>query len=242
MTKAPEPTPSHTDADYQAAVHSVRRAIHKYEDCTDSEREVLASDLDGLRQMAEKLETGRVDIVVFGEISTGKSALINALVGHAVTDVNVQGGWTQDVWNVPWDDLGYKIPGLPDSQVMLVDTPGLNEVDGEQHSQIAREAAARADLVLFVTDSDLNDTEYSAILELAASHKPLILVLNKADLYSRKDLAELLEMFRTRRLASVLDAANIVVTQAAPREMEYIIESADGSTRSRMAQAAAQDR
>ena len=133
--------------------------------------------------MAEKLAAGRVEIVVFGEISTGKSALINALVGEAVAEVNVRGGWTKDVWNVGWKGAGYCVPGLADSQVVLIDTPGLNEVDGAQRATMAHEAAARADLVLFVTDSDLNEVEYSALVELAASHKPILLVLNKADLY-----------------------------------------------------------
>ncbi|QEG33358.1 YcjF family protein [Bythopirellula goksoeyrii] len=220
-----------TDVDYQAAVSSVRRAIENYQGCTEAERRVLARDFDELQQMADKLEAGRVDIVVFGEISTGKSALINALVGGNVTQVNVQGGWTKDIWHVPWEGIGYCVPGLANSQVVLVDTPGLNEVEGHERSAIARSSASRADLVLFVTDSDLNETEYSALLELAASHKPIILVLNKADLYSRKDLQELLELFRGRRLINIVDPENVVVTQANPREMEYVIEAADGSTR-----------
>ena len=84
---------------------------------------------------------------------------------------------------MPWESAGYCVPGLADSQVVLVDTPGLNEVDGASRAEMAHAAAARADLVLFVVDSDLNDTEYRALVELAASHKPLLLVLNKADLY-----------------------------------------------------------
>ena len=44
----------------------------------------LQRDLDQLHAMAEKLAAGKVEIVVFGEIRTGKSALINALVGEAV--------------------------------------------------------------------------------------------------------------------------------------------------------------
>ena len=71
---------------------------------------------------------------------------------------------------------------------MLIDTPGLNEVDGAERAEMAHEAAARADLVLFVTDSDLNEVEYSALVELAASHKPILLVLNKADLYTPQEL------------------------------------------------------
>ena len=148
--------------------------------------------------MAEKLEAGRVEIVVFGEISTGKSALINALVGDAVAQVSVRGGWTKDVWHVPWSGAGYCVPGLANSEVVLIDTPGLNEVDGAQRGEMAREAAQRADLVLFVTDSDLNEVEYSALVELAASHKPILLVLNKADLYSRAELAELCPVLRGR--------------------------------------------
>ena len=62
--------------------------------------------------MAEKLAAGKVEIVVFGEISTGKSALINALVGEAVAEVNVRGGWTKDVWNLGWNGAGYVVPGL----------------------------------------------------------------------------------------------------------------------------------
>jgi ribosome biogenesis GTPase A len=66
----------------------------------------LKDDLAALGRMAEKLQSGRVDIVVFGEISTGKSALINALVGDQRASVDVRGGWTKDVWHVPWESAG----------------------------------------------------------------------------------------------------------------------------------------
>ena len=76
--------------------------------------------------------------------------------------MNVRGGWTKDVWHVNWNGAGYCVPGLANSEVVLIDTPGLNEVDGAQRAEMAHEAAQRADLVLFVTDSDLNEVEYSA--------------------------------------------------------------------------------
>jgi uncharacterized protein (DUF697 family) len=97
---------------------------------------------------------------------------------------------------------------------------------------MAHAAASRADLVIFVTDSDLNDTEYRALVELAASNKPLLLVLNKSDLYRPDQLEDLLTLFRGPRLAGIVDPKNIVTTQADPRDVEYIIESADGRTRS----------
>ncbi len=219
------------DRDYEAAMNSVRSAIATFRGCSPDERAALQRDLDQLHAMAEKLAAGKVEIVVFGEISTGKSALINALVGEAVADVNVRGGWTKDVWNLSWKGAGYCVPGLADSQVVLIDTPGLNEVDGAQRALMAHEAAARADLVLFVVDSDLNDVEYSALLEIAATHKPIILVLNKADLYSPNDLSDLMSVFTGPRLAGIVDSQNVVPTTADPRQLEYFVESADGTAR-----------
>ncbi|MFO0791918.1 MAG: GTP-binding protein [Pirellulales bacterium] len=224
-------TLSGLDNDYEAAMNSVREAIERFRGGTPDERAALARDLDQLHAMAEKLAAGQVEIVVFGEISTGKSALINALVGEAVAAVNVRGGWTKDVWNLNWKGAGYCVPGLADSQVVLVDTPGLNEVDGAQRAAMAHEAAARADLVLFVVDSDLNEVEYSALVELAATHKPIILVLNKADLYPPQELAELMSVFQGGRLAGVVDPQNVVTVKADPRQVEYYVESADGTTR-----------
>jgi small GTP-binding protein len=219
------------DSDYDAALGTVRHAIERFRGGTPQEREELERELDQLHSMAEKLVAGKVEIAVFGEISTGKSALINALVGEAVAEVNVRGGWTKDVWNLGWKGSGYIVPGLDNSQVILVDTPGLNEVDGAQRAAIAHEAAARADLVLFVTDSDLNEVEYSALVELAASHKPILLVLNKADLYSPKEIEELMSVFKGPRLAGIVDPENVIVVKADPRQVEYYVESADGRTR-----------
>jgi uncharacterized protein (DUF697 family) len=78
----------------------------------------------------------------------------------------------------------------------------------------------------------LNEVEYSALVELAACHKPIMLVLNKADLYPPGELDELLAVFRGPRLAGIVDPDNVLTAKADPRQVEYIIESVDGSTRS----------
>ncbi|MCE9528562.1 MAG: GTP-binding protein [Planctomycetales bacterium] len=220
------------DDHYQQALAAVEQTLDKYRRCTPAEKEKLRSELAGLRDMHDKLRSGRVEIVVFGEISTGKSALINALVGEAVASVDVQGGWTKEVWHVNWQGTGYRLPGLGDSQVVLVDTPGINEVGGAARGQMAREAAERSDLILFCTDSDLNDTEYANLVELAAFHKPIIVVLNKIDLYSREQRARLLEVLCNERLRDLVPKEQVVTSAADPREREYVIQAADGKERS----------
>lgn len=232
MTAAAPIADQTADADYRASMAAIERAIGEFRGCREEEMRELAGDLALLGRMAQKLASGRVDIAVFGEISTGKSALINALIGAQKASVSVRGGWTKDVWQVQWESAGYVVPGFADSQVVLVDTPGLNEVDGAVRGEMAHEAAARSDLVLYVTDSDINEVEYRALVELAASHKPLILVLNKADLYRPSDIEELLAVFRGPRFAGIVEPENIVTASASPREIEYVVETAGGEMRS----------
>ncbi len=220
------------DVAYTDALASVQHAIGQFAGCSEAEKAALTRELAELEAISRKLEEGRVEIVIFGEIDTGKSALINALVGKSVAQVDVRGGWTKEVWSATWNGAGYVVPGFERSEVVLLDTPGINEVEGAERAALARTAAARADLILFVTDSDLNHTEYQALKELASSHKPIILVLNKVDNYTSQQRAQLREALTDGRLRGLVDPADVVETAADPLPREYVIEAADGSLRS----------
>ena len=100
------------DPQYLKAVDTVRSTLDKLRGCSEQEQEELQSDILQLQQMHDKLATGRVEIVIFGEISTGKSALINALVGRTVAEVDVQGGWTREAAGTPWETAEYHLPGF----------------------------------------------------------------------------------------------------------------------------------
>ena len=229
-TSRDEGDDSRQHRNYEQASRALRDVLEELGRCTDAERKALQDEADQLQRMTEKLTTGRIDIVVFGEIDTGKSAMINALIGEARAAVSVRGGWTKEVWSNNWEASGYAMPGVEGSGVRLVDTPGINEVDGDERARMARQAAEHADLILFVTDSDLNDIEYDAIVTLAQSSKPVLVVLNKIDLYSDEQLAELRDTLR-ERLTSIVGEQDIIETAADPRPMVYVIESADGSVR-----------
>lgn len=221
------------NADLQDALAGVERSIAQVEGCDAAEREALVEELRELRDLAEKLRHERVEVAVFGKISTGKSALINALAGSEVAGVSVRGGWTKEVWRLDWEAPAAATEGLGESELVLVDTPGLNEVDGAAHADMARDAAERADLVLLVTDSDLNDTEFTALEQIAALHKPVLLVVNKTDLYTPAQLEELRESLTAPRVTKLVGGIeNVLFAAADPREVEYLIEQADGTTRS----------
>ena len=207
---------------FHDALRSIRGTVDKFKDCSAEEKAKLSKDLDQLQDMEKKLAQGLVEIVLFGEISTGKSALINALVGSPVADVNVQGGWTKEARSVDWEETDYVLPGLDESQLVIVDTPGINEVGDSDHEALARHAARRGDIIVFVTDSDLNEIEFSAIVALAAVHKPILVVLNKKDLYSKDDLSHLVDITRNQRLKGIIPPENVICTSADPREIEYV--------------------
>jgi small GTP-binding protein len=221
-----------TRSAFDQALATIQQAVAKYRGCTPDEQERLRQDLFQLQEIEQKLTHGRVEIVLFGEISTGKSALINALVGESVAEVDVQGGWTKQARSVPWHETDYVIPGLEGSELVLVDTPGINEVGDSDHETIARAAARRGDLILFVTDSDLNEIEFSAIVALTTVHKPILLVLNKIDLYEQDEIETLTASIRDRRLRGIVAPENFVTVAADPREIEIVHQNEAGRERS----------
>jgi len=219
--------PTQDDAQYREAIQAVEKTLADLRGCPDEEKTRLRDDIAQLNSMHDKISKGRVEIVIFGEISTGKSALVNALIGREVAEVDVQGGWTKQVWGTAWDGAGHRLKGLDSSEVIIVDTPGINEVGGADRADLAEVTARRADLILFVTDSDLNDTEYAALVELAAVQKPIICVFNKQDLYQDEQREQLTTMLKSR-LDGLIPPDHFVMTTADPREIEYLIEDADG--------------
>ncbi|HYP08203.1 MAG TPA: GTP-binding protein [Bryobacteraceae bacterium] len=222
--------PADHDRDFDDAVATVRRTLEHVQSADPKERDEMVREWSSLTDMARKLETGRVDIALFGEVSSGKSALINALVGEYVADVDVRGGWTKEIGRVGWG-IPHAVKGLGTSELNLIDTPGINEVDDQGRAILARNAAASADLILFVTDADLNAREFEALTDLATNNKPIILVFNKKDLYTPEQRLRILDVLRSERLPHVIGPDDIVMTAADPLERETVFESPDGSTR-----------
>lgn len=214
---------------YLSALASIKKTIETYEGCSEEERSALTREIAELRSIEEKLTAGRVDIVLFGEISKGKSSLINALIGQSVAKVDVRGGTTIDLRNWTWESCSYRIPGLGESCVVLVDTPGLNEVDGSDRARLAREASEKADLILFVVDADLNSSEAATLIELVRTRKPIFVVLNKIDRYSRQDRERLLGIIRKERIPREITPEDVIPVSADPPEREVITIKPDGT-------------
>jgi len=175
-----------------------------------------------LRELASRQRAGAVHLCFFGEISTGKSSLIKALIPDADVDVDVVGGSTTAATHYRWrDDDGIEI--------LLTDVPGTGGHDAG-FDVVAVEEAQRSHVVLFVCDGDLTRAEKSVVERLLSVEKPLVVVLNKSDRYSVEEQATLMQ-----RLLEHLDdlggtlARDRVVAVSAGGETEVVERSSDGS-------------
>lgn len=177
-------------------------------------RASLSEEFQQVATMLDKLEHGHIHIAVFGSVGVGKSALLNALLGSQRFSTSPLHGETRDAQMASWQ-------AYDDGGVFLVDTPGINEVDGEARERLAHEVAGRSDLLLFVVDGDLSETELSALRLLVRQGRPVLLVFNKTDRYTAADRKLVLQALQ-ERTAGLLPAANIVTASANPSERVYI--------------------
>ena len=184
-------------------------------------RSILANDYREVEEMLHRLEHGHLHIAAFGRVSVGKSALLNALLGEQKFSTSPLHGETKTADKGRWQE--YESGG-----VFLIDTPGINEVDGEAREQLAAEVASRAELVLFVVDGDLTQSETEALGTIAAQHRPILLILNKVDRYSSEDRQALLERLQQHSIGLVAPE-NIIPAAADPAEQLVIRVDRDGN-------------
>jgi hypothetical protein len=183
-------------------------------------RESLAHDYEAVQGMLDKLEHGHIHLAVFGRVSTGKSSLLNALIGEEAFTVSPLHGETKHSSMQEWRTVDT-------GGVFLVDTPGLDEAGGEDRELLAIEVTRRADLVLFVVDGDLTESELESLKLLLARGRPVIVVLNKSDLFTTEETVRLLDALR-RRMAGLVDPEYIVAAAAQPRPQLVVEVGADG--------------
>jgi len=176
-----------------------------------------------LKELAARKDA--VHLCFFGEVSSGKSSLIKALVPEANVVVDVVGGSTNDIRHYRWRDDG-------GAEILLTDVPGIGGAE-DGFTEVATEEAKRANVVLFVCDSDLTRSEAASIKSLLAFDKPLVIVLNKADRFTADEQAALMQKLleRIEEIGGKLDRDHVVAVSAGG-EIDVIERSAAGSEES----------
>lgn len=122
----------------------------------------------------EEILKGKLVISLVGDVNCGKSYTINALTGKKLSQVSSYAGETKDVFLHEYSN-----------NVVIADTPGLNDTD----QKVSERAEKFVD-----KDSDINILFFNAANgaaknvvdtyhRLKKSNKPIIIVLNKIDIW-----------------------------------------------------------
>lgn len=228
-----------TELNYRKAQKSLRILIGNL-DLTFQEQQGLESEITRLTAMLDKLDQSVVQIAAFGMVGRGKSSVLNALVGQEIFTTGALHGVTRTVDEVNWNFSEGEI--LPDqefskqkqlqrltianprskSKIQLLDTPGIDEVNGHEREILARDLATKVDLILFVVSGDMTQVEYNALSQLREAGKPMLLVFNKIDQYPEADRLAIYEKIRDDRVKELLSPEEIIMVAASPIEVQAI--------------------
>jgi small GTP-binding protein len=211
---------------YTQAQDTVRSLVDRLQ-LSPREAHALAPEIARLSGLVDKIDQTVIHIAVFGLVGRGKSSVLNGLLGSEVFATGPTHGVTQSVtqtaWHLSEEALAsgqslwrVALPGQGQSRIELIDTPGLDEVNGADRERLAQEVARSADLILFVVAGDITRVEYDALVALRQASKPMVLVFNKVDQYPDRDRQAIYATLRDQRLRDLISPEEIVMTAAAP--------------------------
>ncbi|BAT51291.1 Small GTP-binding protein domain protein [Nostoc sp. NIES-3756] len=226
------------ELNYKQAQSALRNLVDNI-DLSSQEKAGLESEIADLETMLGKLDSMVVQIAAFGMVGRGKSSLLNALVGESVFETGPLHGVTRAAQRVNWSiseeligeterALRVTLPSAGRSQIELIDTPGLDEIDGDTRAALAEQIAKQADLILFVISGDMTKIEHEALSLLREAGKPIILVFNKVDQYPEADRMAIYQKIRDERVRELLTPLEIVMAAASPL-VKTAVRRPDGS-------------
>ena len=221
------------ELNYKQAQDSLRNLVNHL-DLTTEEKYGMEIELNNLTAMLEKLDQAILQIAAFGMVGRGKSSVLNALLGHNIFETGPIHGVTQTIDTANWKLEGdqhikglqtVSLSGWGKSQIQLIDTPGIDEVDGETREKLAHEMAQQVDLILFIISGDITQVEFAALSQLREAGKPIILAFNKIDQYPETDRLVIYEKIRDERVKQLLSPDEIVMIAASPLVIEITQDS-----------------
>ncbi|MBE9030731.1 DUF697 domain-containing protein [filamentous cyanobacterium LEGE 11480] len=177
---------------------------------TDLSRDGSAQHLSNLRLQIHSLLSGldrdEIRLAVMGGKGVGKSSLTELLEQDWIADIS--------------------------QQLHLADTPALFSAwgDAQKLEDHAWQQGKAADLVMFLTDGDLTESQMQVLQQLTAAHRRTLLVFNKQDQYLPREQTEILAKLQDR-VSEIIRPEDVVTIATQPRPIKVRQHQADGSVK-----------
>ncbi|KAI9080245.1 hypothetical protein K1719_037639 [Acacia pycnantha] len=171
-------------------------------------------------------------LVIVGEFNSGKSTVINALLGQRYLKEGVV-PTTNEIMFLRYADLDSEVQRCerhPDGQyicylpapilkeMIVVDTPGTNVILQRQQ-RLTEEFVPRADLLVFVISADrpLTGSEVAFLRYSQQWKKKVVFVLNKSDIYQSTHELEEAVSFIKENVRKLLNTENVILYPVSAR-------------------------
>ena len=214
---------------YDSLRDVIQRCLSLTEKCSETGGSTI------LRDRLALLESAALFVIV-GEVKSGKSSFINALLGEDVCEVAPDpctAGIQELVYGEErskttlgdqWERVRLPRPVLRD--ITIVDTPGTNSII-RNHQTITENYIPKSDLVVFVFPAKNPHTATAwDLLSLVRKdwHRKTVFVLQQADLASQRELS--VNQESVRQYAHERNVQNpVLFTLSAKRELEGASDS-----------------
>lgn len=139
---------------------------------------------------SENYKSGFVSVI--GRPNVGKSTLVNSLIGQKVAIMSDKPQTTRNKILC--------ILNTEDAQIVFIDTPGIHKPKhklGEYMVETATRTLREVDVILFVVDAtaSLGAGEQFIMENLASIKTPVMLVVNKIDQVSKRELLPIIQKY-----------------------------------------------
>lgn len=141
--------------------------------------------------MTDKYKSGFVAII--GRPNVGKSTLMNHLIGQKIAITSNKAQTTRNrIQTVYTDD---------EAQLVFLDTPGINKAKnklGEYMMSVAHGTLSEVDIVMWLVEPTtfIGAGERHIIETLAKVKTPIVLVINKTDTVTEKEIFEAIDAYK----------------------------------------------
>jgi len=156
-------------------------------DLTYYEKSFLNREIISFNHQLLRLKEKKIRIGAYGKSGVGKSSVLNSLLKKDLFKTDIINGTTREIQAETWTLKDQTL-----NSVELLDSPGFDFCN-IQFPDIVYSYINNSDLILFIVSGDLNRNELSVITSLVKEGKKIIIAINKIDLFSKKELREIIE-------------------------------------------------